>query len=316
MSAAVVEAALALWGLDRASYRLVAERENRVFQIHHAGQRYALRLHRPGYRSDAELISELQMMAAAGRAGLNVPNPVPSAAKELFHVVDGTQIDLLEWLEGEVIGTTTEPLAPAHGSDLFQRIGVETARLHVALDAWTPPAGFTRCHWDRAGLLGDAPLWGRFWDNPTLTPDDRDLFIRLRNRAEAVLAGQGDDLDYGLIHADLVRENLMISGDRLQLIDFDDAGFGFRLYELVTTLLKNLGEPHYDALHAALLDGYHSRRSLDLEHLDMFMALRAASYVGWIVPRLEEPGAAARNTRFITTARRLTRAWLDDAAVA
>ena len=102
----------------------------------------------------------------------------------------------------------------------------------------------------------------------------------------------------------------MVDGDKLWLIDFDDAGFGFRLFDIATTLLKNLCEPDYDALQAALLEGYRSERALDTEHLDLFMALRAVTYVGWISSRMGEDGSEARNMRFKDTARELLTRYL------
>ena len=60
----------------------------------------------------------------------------------------------------------------------------------------------------------------------------------------------------------------------------------------------------------ALLDGYLSVRNLDLSALDLFMVLRATTYVGWIISRMGEEGSVSRNTRFIDTARALTNAYL------
>ena len=252
----VVETALAQWGFDGAEYRLVAARENKVYRVDHDGAAYALRLHRPGYCSEAELRSELQWMAAAGAGGLNVPAPVPSTAGALLHMIDGVAVDILCWLEGEPIGKTGAPLQGADRPGLFRAIGREMARLHDISDAWTPPEGFTRRRWDRDGLLGDAPAWDRFWDNPTLSSEDRALFLRLREAAAAELTACEAELDFGLIHADLVRENVMVHDGRVHLIDFDDSGFGFRLFDIATTLLRNRSEPDYDALKGALLDGY------------------------------------------------------------
>jgi len=305
-----VEKALALWGMAGAEHGLFAARENVVHKVRHDGVTYALRLHRAGYRSDAELVSELEMMAAARRAGLHVPAPLPSASDDMIHVVDGVQIDILGWLAGAPIGKGDVAHDPKRGVALFAAIGREMARLHATLDDWEPPADFTRCAWDHAGLVGEAPIWGRFWDNPTLDADDRALFHRLREVAGADLAQRAPGLDYGLIHADLVRENVMVDGDKVQLIDFDDAGFGFRLFDVATTLLKNMGEPGYDALKAALLAGYREVRPLDTEALDLFLALRAASYVGWIATRFDEDGATARNARFIETTRGLAQGYL------
>lgn len=306
----IVENALVLWGMEGAQHRLIATRENRVFRVDHAGEAFALRLHRPGYRTDKELWSELQWMSAIARGGLHVPAPVRSASGAFLHVVDGTQVDVLTWLAGEPIGNTGEPLQAVDRTGLFRDIGCEMAKLHAISDDWTVPEGFERCTWDRAGLLGDQPLWDRFWENPTLSDDDRTLFLAVRDRADEALKRLEPELDFGLIHADLVRENIMADGNKLQLIDFDDSGFGFRLFDLATTLLKNRREPDYPDLHAALLEGYASQRDIDTDALDLFILLRALTYVGWIITRLPEVGADIRNARFVANARELSQDYL------
>lgn len=306
----LVEKALTQWGFDGAAYELVAERENRVFRVDHGGVTYALRLHRPGYCSEAELRSELQWMDAVGAGGLYVPAPVLSRKGVFLHMIDGVAVDVLSWLEGRPLGKTGVPLELDDREAKFRAIGREMARLHEISDSWTPPEGFTRRHWDRDGLLGDAPAWGRFWDNPTLSSDDRALLLRFRTVATYDLTAREAGLDYGLIHADLVRENVMVDGDKVQLIDFDDSGFGFRLFDIATTLLRNRTEADYEAMVSALLNGYLSVRGLDLAALDLFIALRACTYVGWIISRMHEEGATVRNARFVATARELTKAYI------
>jgi Ser/Thr protein kinase RdoA (MazF antagonist) len=300
-----VEKALTLWGMDGADWRLIAARENRVYRVNHAGRSYALRLHRLNYRTDAELWSELEWMGEADSKGLHVPAPIRSTSGDFLHVVDDIQIDVLTWLAGEPVGKTGEPLAVPDRLGLFHGIGREMARLHQISDEWALPDGFTRCAWDRDGLVGETPLWDRFWENPTLTDDDRELFVQVRRMADGKLQELEPVLDYGLIHADLVRENVMLNEDKLQLIDFDDAGFGFRLFDLATTLLKNLTEPDYPALRSALIEGYRSVRPIDTDALDLFILLRALTYVGWIITRMDEDGSEIRNQRFIVNARAL-----------
>jgi Ser/Thr protein kinase RdoA (MazF antagonist) len=211
------------------------------------------------------------------------------------------------------MGQSRVPLVLADRTGTFRALGAEVARLHAACDAWDPPDGFRRCRWDMDGLLGETPVWGRFWDNPTLDTGTRDLFRRVRQVARDRLGRANHDL--GLIHADLVRENVLLDGPVIRLIDFDDGGFGFRAFDLATVLLKTIAEPDYPALKAALIDGYLSRRALDLTHLDLFLVLRALTYVGWIVPRMAEAGGAERNTRFVTEARTLSAAYLQDSIV-
>lgn len=307
-----VEQALALWGMTGAEWSFVAGRENRVYKVTHDSAAFALRFKRPGYRDLEELASELAWMAEMARVGLSVPAPRQSSAGRFLEELCGHYVDLITWLSGGPLGHSRDPLTLPDAPGTFRRLGGIMARMHAACDAWSPPIGFNRCRWDAEGLLGSAPLWGRFWENPTLDAPTAAMLRDFRTQAKRALASL--DLDTGLIHADLVRENVMIDGPELHLIDFDDGGYGYRLFDVATTLLKNRAEPNYPALKQALLEGYLSVRPLDMTHLDLFLALRAVTYVGWIVPRMEEPESMVRNTRFIKDAQELCSAWLAQAA--
>lgn len=307
-----VRKALTYWGMSSAAFKLIAARENQVFRVDCEGKTYALRLHRRGYRSNDELRSELQWMGAASEGGLNVPRPVPSVSGAFLHVADGIQIDVLTWITGSPMGKTGQALHTDDRAGLFRSIGCEMAKLHNISDAWDIPDGFQRCSWDREGLLGENPVWGRFWENPTLSGEDRALFSETRARAKADLKNIEPNLDFGLIHADLVRENILVDDEGLWLIDFDDCGFGFRLFDLATTLIKNINEDDYPDLCTALIDEYSTLRDIDVGPLALFLLLRSATYVGWIVDRMHEEGSKARNDRFIEVTRRLALAYLDE----
>lgn len=304
---AVVEKALTLWGLPDSSYSLVAARENAVFRVDANEQSFALRVHRKGYRSTAELWSELVWMAAAKSGGLDVPDPVPSLSGSFLHEIDGVQIDALTWLPGAPLQDLIGSYNPTKRAEIFYQLGRQMAQLHQICDAWEIPAEFVRPDWDRTGLFGAQPLWGRFWENPALTDEDRQLFSVFRDHADKALHQCTRDYDYGLIHADLVSQNILINQDHLSLIDFDDGGYGFRLFELATALLRFIDDADYASLRNALLRGYGSVRVLDTNALDLFLAIRAVTYVGWNITRLHEAGGQPRNKRFITTARRLAR---------
>ncbi len=293
-------AALSFWPLDIRSVTLAAQRENEVYRVEAGdGRVYALRFHRPGYRSDAQLQSELSWMAALAAGGLEVPRPLASRDGQFIESVNGYQVDVLTWLAGQPLGAAGLPLALADRPGAFRALGAALARLHAISDAWVPPAGFQRPTWDIDGLVGADPLWGRFWDNPAVSKDVRDMLLQARDAARHDLLAQKESLDYGLIHADAVRENVLIDGVAARLIDFDDSGWGFRLFDVATALLKNRSETDYATLESALLDGYASHRALDISPLPLFMMLRAFTYLGWIIPRLEEAGAAERNQRNI-----------------
>jgi Ser/Thr protein kinase RdoA (MazF antagonist) len=302
--------AVARWGLGHAGLRFVAGRENQVYRVSDASGEYALRLKRPGYRQRIEIESELKWMAALDRAGVLVPRPVPSLAGQLLEQVDGHLVDLLTWMPGETLSASLAAGSEAHAEALFERLGQLMAQLHAASDAWVRPVDFARVAWDAQGLLGEAPLWGRFWEHPGLSDASRELLEAFRARAAQDLHRMGNTLDHGLIHADMVRENVLVDIERLGILDFDDGGWGYRVFDLATTLLKFMDEPHFPQVKAALLQGYLRVRFVDTRSLDLFLALRAVTYVGWIVPRLGEEGAAQRSDRYVNTAQALCSRYL------
>lgn len=304
--------ALARWGASDASLSFVSGRENLVYRVATRDGDFALRIRRRGLRSRAELVSELAWLDAMDRAGLSVPRPVPSLSGSLLETVGGREADMTVWLRGSPLGRSGEPLRLRDAPQAFYRLGREIALLHHACDEFRPPDGFVRSRWGLDGLLGEEPLWGRFWENPTLDKETRGLLERFRREASRELELRADGLDCGLIHADLVRENVLFDGDRPRLIDFDDGGFGFRLFDIAGALLKNRKEPGYPKLESSLIEGYRTARPLDVSLLGLFMALRAVTYVGWIVPRMSEDGSPERNARFIDDARDLCAAYLGE----
>lgn len=310
------QAVLAHWNLPDQVPQLLKYRENAVFKVRlDDGQPAALRLHRPAYHSQAALASELAWMADLRGQGLAVPEPIPAVTGALLVALqaDGEgphYADLIGWVEGKPLGETGVPL-PREGRNLpaiFTAIGRDMARMHNAADAFAKADGFERPAWDGAGLLGEAPFWGRFWDCEALQPEDRDYLTRLRDDLAVKLAGIAPVLDYGLIHADLVRENVFVQGEEVAFIDFDDCGFGFRLFELATTLLRNRREADFADLRDALLAGYAAVRpqaKAEFVHLPLFLLLRALTYIGWAAARPDLPDNAARLKRYVADVRAL-----------
>jgi Ser/Thr protein kinase RdoA (MazF antagonist) len=296
---AVARAALSRWDHSFEQITLIKYRENAVFELRAAdGNRFALRVHRGGYHTDQELISELQWMSALAAASFEVPAVVPASDGSLFvkasapGIPGPLQVDMLGWLDGEAIGSIETGFACASDQlgDLYRQVGRLTARLHDHARGWPVPAGFSRHAWDAQGLLGPNPFWGEFRELPALSS-------HLPLIEEACLKAR-DDLDrlgrssahYGLIHADLVPENVMRAGDRLMLIDFDDVGYGWHMFELATALFWLTDRPDYEIISEGLLAGYDSVRRLSSaqrQQLPLFLFLRSLTYLGWVQTRSE-----------------------------
>jgi Ser/Thr protein kinase RdoA (MazF antagonist) len=292
--------ALAAWGIEAESLDLLKYRENAVFRVVAGdGRQFALRVHRAGYHTDAELRSELEWMRALSEDGFDVPVLVPARNGALFEVrsddevPEPRQVDLFEWIAGRQLGSVEA--GTTGDTDVlvrtFHTIGELAARLHNHAARWQPPAGFTRHAWDTDGLVGDDPFWGRFWELAALTDAQRSLIVRARNTVRSGLAAlERTARNYGLIHADFAPENLLVDGERVRLLDFDDAGFGWHLFEIATSLYFHIGQPYFDAIERATIDGYRSRRELpaeDVALLPLFYAARGFTYLGWVHTRQE-----------------------------
>lgn len=290
--------ALRDWDLEVVNIAPIKVRENAVFRIDLAGgARAVLRVHRCGYHSDAELDSEFVWMRALAAAGVSVPRVIRSRRERDFEVVASTaldgarQIDVFEWIGGRQLGSV-EGGIEGDGADVaeqYRTIGAIAARMHNHTARWQHPPGFCRHAWDAAGLVGEQPFWGPFWELESLTPGERSLLLRARAKIASELAGYGTGPDrYGLIHADLVPENLLVDGNRIQVIDFDDAGFGWHLFELATSLYFITGDSVYPAARDALIRGYRGERELSdeaLQRLPLFLAARSTTYLGWVHTR-------------------------------
>jgi Ser/Thr protein kinase RdoA (MazF antagonist) len=292
--------ALQEWGIEDAELDLIKHRENAVYGVTNGSDtRYALRVHRYNYHTDDELRSELQWMDALDEYGVHTPSIIPASDGQMFKVVatddvpHGRQCDLLAWVDGKPLGSIEGDgeADPEVLKSSYYTVGKLMAKLHNHAAEWILPDGFTRHAWDIDGITGENPFWGRYWELDALTPAQSDLLIAaaeiVRHKLEAF--GSGSDR-YGMIHADFLPENLLADGDNLNLIDFDDAGFGWHLFDIATSVFFLLGEEFFDDVLQALIDGYRTERELTDEHLETLPTLlmaRGLTYVGWIHTRRE-----------------------------
>lgn len=292
--------ALKQWRVAGCQPELLKFRENAVFRaVASDGRPVVLRIHRHGYHSDDALRSELAWVQALHDDGIDVPAMVPTMEGALFTTVgvaevpERRQVDMMEWLSGEPFGTLENGLSSSitNVHQAFSGVGCLIARLHNHAASWRLPSGFTRHSWDVDGLTGENPLWGRFWELESLTAPQRSLIDRARGRARRDLMNYGKQQGtYGLIHADFLMDNLILDGDTIKVVDFDDCGFGWPLFDFATILLFLRGQNIYDAARDAIIEGYRAVRPISegqLAYLPLFYLLRSCTYLGWVHTRYE-----------------------------
>jgi Ser/Thr protein kinase RdoA (MazF antagonist) len=292
--------ALVRWDVGQPALELIKYRENAVFAVTtEAGECFVLRIHRPRYRTHAHIRSEALWMEELSHAGVATPGFVRTPGGELLvsaeapGVPEARQCDLLHWVTGAPLGSLEAGVAGSDDfvADTYALIGSLAARVHDHGARWSPPPGFELPPWDCEALVGASPTLGRFWELPGLTPEQERVLQEARRTVRTRIDAFGTTPDrYGLLHGDLLPDNILVDEAGPKLIDFDDCGDGWYVFELATGLFPLLGTPGFEVARDAYLLGYRKVRDLPEEQLELlstFLMARALSYAGWPAGRPE-----------------------------
>jgi Ser/Thr protein kinase RdoA (MazF antagonist) len=282
-------AALARFGLSpEATATLCNVSENHTYRVDdpQSGRRYALRVHRPGYRNARQIESELEWLDALrhdGAVDTCVPVRTPDGERVVAVAANGLErnVVLFDWLPG------SEP--DPEGDEViagFRLLGAVSARMHAHARAWTCPAAFDRPSWDYDHTLGRHGHWGAWQDGLGIGREERAVLARLDAVIAERLAAYGVPADrFGLVHADIRLANLLVDDGRVWVIDFDDCGYAWFMYDFATTVSFMEDHPRVPELRDAWLEGYRSVAPLpaaDEAELDTFVMLRRLLLVAWI----------------------------------
>ena len=315
--------ALAETALDRydlpagCSVEMINLSENATYRVDSPdGRRWALRVHREGYHSRKAIASELAWLTALRADGAVItPVAVPGKDGEIIQSVSHPllprprHVVMSDWETGD------EPSEEVHDlQEWFEILGETTARMHEHVRGWKKPDYFERLTWDFETSLGSKPHWGSWRDGMGMTPEIEALFADtvalIGRRLERF--GKGPER-FGLIHCDMRLANLLIDGEVTKVIDFDDCGFSWLLYDCATTVSFFEEKPEVPALLAAWVRGYRKVRELAAEdeaEIQTFVMLRRLLLVAWIGSHSETELAQSMGVSFTRETIPLCKAYL------
>lgn len=278
-----------LWDLpENITIRLINVSENLTFLLETTdSHKSILRVHRPGYRTDKEIASELIWLdqirsenlivtptTIRGRDGARIQKIKSPTTGEALSLV------MFEFVEGNHPQEDNNPI------ELFHSLGQMAATLHKQSRKWSRPANFYRQHWNLDTILGEEPVWGKWQCAPGITEEISSILLRAETKLTHRITSFGKSThNYGLIHADMRLANLILNRSQIVLIDFDDCGFGWFLYDFAATVSFMENHPRLEDFKQEWLEGYREKQPIsnrEESFLNDFVMLRKLALLAWI----------------------------------
>jgi Ser/Thr protein kinase RdoA (MazF antagonist) len=284
----LAERAVSRYGLPAsATVKLINLSENATYRVEDSAtaSKWALRVHREGYHSQKAIASELEWLIALRESGAAItPTPIPGKDGELIQSVAHESLPrprnvvLFAWEGGQ------EPAATDAAG--FETLGEVAARMHAHVRNWKRPPWFERHTWDFETSLGVKPHWGRWQDGMGVASEALETMGEAVGLIERRLARFGKSPDrFNLIHGDMRLANLLMDNSTIKVIDFDDCGFSWFLYDCATTVSFFEDSPDVPGLLDAWVRGYRRVGVLSADEeaeIPTFVMLRRLLLVAWI----------------------------------
>ena len=149
-------------------------------------------------------------------------------------------------------------------------------------------------------------------------PNRKAIAERLKsdNPKEVWIVGSGWEGAYSLEDslAAGALANLLIDQESTRLIDFDDCGFGWFMYDFASAISFIEDSPMVPYFKSSWIKGYKSVRELSVEdekEIDTFIMLRRMALLAWIGSHIEAPEPQQLSAGFAETTAKLGDKWLN-----
>lgn len=244
-------------------------------------KKYIIRLNKKGYHTKAELEGEMAWLTVLEKEDIKTPFVYPNKQGEkitsLCNCTLGDYYSVFSFEEGVVLNQTPLKELP----EKMEQVGAIAAKLHKSVIGNKSLLTLSRPYWDYDDLIGTSPRLGDFRENSMLTAKDLKTLNLTAEKIKSRLSSYGkSETTYGLIHGDFHLSNIM---DNMCVIDFDDCGYGYFLYDLGSSLLQY--SQNLSALANSWLLGYqkvHPLTKADLNEVWTFIILRRIVRIGWV----------------------------------
>ena len=281
--------ALGLWDLPAGSKaRLINVSENETFLVEAPdGFKSILRLHREDYHTETAIACEHAWSQSLNEVGgVKTPDILPGRNGSTIQSATSTALGQKRYLAMFEFVEGSEPDQQDDLTGGFEELGEIAAKTHLHSIDWQRPEPFERLVWDLDTVFGKEATWGNWRDGPNIGHQTREVLEQVEATVIERLTRYGRGTDrFGLIHADMRLANLLITEGETRLIDFDDCGLGWLMYDFAAGISFMEDDPRIPELKQAWVRGYRSIRPLceeDEAEIPTFVMMRRLALLAWI----------------------------------
>lgn len=259
------------------------------------GVKSVMRIGRPGYHTKEELNAEIIWLKEIREyTPLIVAGAIKGVNRECVQEVSCSLTPnkkyhcvMYEFLEGEAPNENDEGNVVRQ----FVNLGETTGYLHKQVKMWNKGNDLKRFVWDYDSMIGTNPRWGKWQNAVDMNDEVENLLTKTSKTIEKRLISYGKGKDkFGLIHADLRLANLLVEGDQIKVIDFDDCGFGWFMHDMAASISFIEDRPIANELINSWIEGYSKVQKLqkeDINEIDTFVMQRRLQLMAWIASHYE-----------------------------
>lgn len=213
-----------IYKLNPSTIKEIDSWENFIFEADSSdtspiAQSYILRISHSSYRELDQIKAEIEWIDFLKTKELPVTTPVLSEKGQYIEEIslaDSTSFyaTLFVKVPGETIATNHALMTPP----VIEKWGSILGKLHTLTKEYKPKSSIARKHWyeqpeiaDMENLLTDYPV----------------ILAKAKKHIAYIKSLPKDENTYGLIHYDLHEVNLLVDGENITVIDFDDSQYDY-----------------------------------------------------------------------------------------
>ena len=272
------------WNIPKdAILELINYTENATFKIEFGNEiRIIMRVHRCWYTNRESILSEIAWLNDLKRESLQIPKPIKNIYGEYIIQVDtiyGNRfVDCQQYENGKHVDFSE------HFN--FEKLGEIIATIHNNSVLYKKPKFYSRINWDFDRTFSHINNFHNenYKENLYLSLKQKKYINKAEKKIKCKLDNYGKNVNnYGIIHSDCRFANILENDDGYVLLDFDDCGDGWFMYDLASVFGFNEDNNYLEVAKTRLLEGYQSIRPIqkcDIEMIDTFILMRQIGLIG------------------------------------